>query len=545
MKRLKDIFKLGIVLLPAILVSPNAHAGSSEAATADYNGTYMGRYVISKYLANFCEIPDDVIVGKIDVLKNCMDKLAAKMRSQSAQIAEEGKKDWGSALSDTWNMALTQAGTVLANKQNYEDDYNSLWQSSEKTGDQHADQAAIANATEKQMAPFLALLSMHAEKLKADALSNLPNVNPELLYVTPASGQKENVDYKGTKEDIQVVPNALAIYCEMNGEDFVAEEKKDAVKKCLDTIVAKLNDKSSEERKQASDDYSIIISEQAQTLMMQAVNKSAGNVEYDKARKAQATANSQTQTDFETTSSHAFASTLQLQAINDFRTFFASGMKYIALGNLSNVDAAAVIEDMANDVNKDVKVDDFAAGNQVEDVNVTVDAGEVKEVDPNASDEDEADIGYDDGNDAPSGSSDVPVSADMLDNPGEGGGDAAPSPSPSPNSNPDNNGGKKSEYDSGDNNSKAKDPNVNTRVNHTDFGDAYIVEIGDQSASPHTISMLYNGEEFVFVERTDKGLKYLNDKDEINKFYEYYTRNETNPEVLRKMQKAYQEYMNK
>ena len=399
MKRLDDIFNFIIILLLSIAISFNAHAGSSEAATADYNGTYMGRYVISKYLANFCEIPDDVIVGKIDLLKICMDKMSTKLRSQNAQIAEEGKKDWGFALADTWNMALTQAGTVLANKKNYEDDYNSLWQSTEKTGDQHTDQAAMANATEKQMSPFLSLLAMHAERLKAEALSNLPNVNPDILYVTPASGQKENVDYNGASEDIQVVPNALAIYCELNGEDFTDVEKKDLVKKCLDTLLAKINDKSSEERKQANDDYSVIMSEQAQILMMQAVNKSAGNVEYDKARKAQSTANSQTQTDFETTSSHAFASALQLEAINDFRTFFASGMKFTALKNLADVDAAAVIDNMESDVNREVKTEDFNAENQVEEVKVTVDPGEVEEVDPETADEDIAEIGYDDGND--------------------------------------------------------------------------------------------------------------------------------------------------
>lgn len=414
MKQLKNILEITTVLSLAMIISLNASAASSESASADYNGTYMGRYVISKYLANFCEIPDDVIVGKIDVLKNCMDKLASKMRSQSAQIAEEGKKDWGLALADTWNMALTQAGAVRDNKKNYEDDYNSLWQSTEKTGDQHADQAAMANATEKQMSPFLSLLAMHAEKLKAEALGNLPNVDPDILYVTPASGQKENVDYNGAKEDIQVVPNALAIYCELNGGDFTDVEKKDLVKKCLDTLLAKMNDKSSEESKQANDDYSVIMAEQAQTLMMQAVNKSAGNVEYDKARKAQATANSQTQTDFETTTSHAFVSTLQLQGINDFRTFFASGMKFTALKNLADVDAAAVIENMENDVNKDVKVEDFDAQNQVEEVKVTVDPGEVEEVDPETADEDTAEIGYDDGGSTSSG--DEPSVSDMIDN---------------------------------------------------------------------------------------------------------------------------------
>ena len=52
--------------------SSSAFAQTTKSASAEYNGNYMGRTVISKYLANFCEIPDDVIVGKIDVLKDCL-----------------------------------------------------------------------------------------------------------------------------------------------------------------------------------------------------------------------------------------------------------------------------------------------------------------------------------------------------------------------------------------------------------------------------------------------------------------------------------------
>lgn len=515
MKQLKNIFKLGTVLLLTVVIGHNASAASSESASADYNGTYMGRYVISKYLANFCEIPDDVIVGKIDVLKNCMDKLAGKMRSQSAQIAEEGKKDYGSVLADTWNMALTQAGTVLANKQNYEDDYNSLWQSTENTGGQHADQAAMADATEKQMSPFLALLAMHAERLKADALNNLPNVDPELLYVTPASGQKENVDYKGTKEDIQVVPNALAIYCELNGEDFTDVEKKDSVKKCLDTLLAKMNDKSSEESKQANDDYSVIMAEQAQTLMMQAVNKSVGNVEYDKARKAQATANSQTQTDFETTTSHAFVSTLQLQGINDFRTFFASGMKFTALKNLADVDAAAVIENMENDVNKDVKVEDFEANNQVEEVKVTVDPGEAEEVDPETADEDEAEIGYDDGNDPIDGNETAVES--MIDSTGEAGGSSS--------FGADSNGGNES-----------KDNDANNRHQ-------FEIVKGDKTAT-----VIFNGEKCTFILEDNTGtLVRLEQADNstLQQFYEDYIINEKDDEKLKAFYNAYNAWVNR
>ncbi|MBR2274436.1 MAG: hypothetical protein IJ864_06405, partial [Alphaproteobacteria bacterium] len=154
MKNAIYIFKFFALLL-MLSISSSAFAQTTKSASAEYNGNYMGRTVISKYLANFCEIPDDVIVGKIDVLKDCLDKLAGKMRDDNQQNAQDGVKDWRRVLGDTWNMALTQAGTALANKDNYYDDYETLWQSTENTNDLHLDQAAMANATEKQMKPFL------------------------------------------------------------------------------------------------------------------------------------------------------------------------------------------------------------------------------------------------------------------------------------------------------------------------------------------------------------------------------------------------------
>ncbi len=375
--------------------SSSAFAQTTKSASAEYNGNYMGRTVISKYLANFCEIPDDVIVGKIDVLKDCLDKLAGKMRDDNQQNAQDGVKDWRRVLGDTWNMALTQAGTALANKDNYYDDYETLWQSTENTNDLHLDQAAMANATEKQMKPFLTLLSMHSEKIKADVISNLPNVDPKLLYVVPASGRTENVEFTGKYEEIQIVPNALSIYCELNGENFIYEEKKAEVKKCLDTLITKLNSKSAEEKKQASDDYSVILGEQAQYNMLQAVNKSAGNVEYEKVGNAQAKANAQTQTDFETTASHAFSGSLQLMGINDFRMFFASGMKFLALSNLPKVDAAAVIDNMSSDVNTEKKEKEADVKVYTEGVSVTVTPGTSEEVDPNTADPGDMEMGDD------------------------------------------------------------------------------------------------------------------------------------------------------
>ena len=169
-----NIFKFCVFLLPMLGINASAYAASTQSAFMDYNGNYKGRTVISKYLANFCEIPDDTIVGKVDVLKSCMDKLARKMNDKDPMIAEEGKKDWSRIMADTWTMAKTQSGTMLNNIENYEEEYQTLWQSTNASGgDTHMDQAKMDNAQEKQMRPFNGLLTMHAEKNKAVAINNL------------------------------------------------------------------------------------------------------------------------------------------------------------------------------------------------------------------------------------------------------------------------------------------------------------------------------------------------------------------------------------
>ena len=353
---------------------------SSASAEEQYNGTYHGRRVISKSLADFCQIADDVIVSDTAAVKECLNKLAAKLHDSDAKIQEEGKKEFQQIQLDQWVYTVAQGANKNSNVANYTDDYATMTQAvNSPGGDGQFDETGIAAATEKQMTALLDLTSMYSELLKAQALADVSQMDAGLPPVLPANGDTENINFSGMYENIQIVPNALAIYCQLNGDTFIMPEQQEKVERCLATLIAKMNANSDAERGENSDIYTAINTEQIQNMFIKAIERSAGDVDYAKARQDQDKANGETQTAFETTASMSAASNLQQSAINDFLYLYSMGAKYQALKNLKNVDAKAIANEL-KEATGEQKISDTEITASTETTSVTVSGGEEEEM---------------------------------------------------------------------------------------------------------------------------------------------------------------------
>lgn len=374
----------------------------SAQAAEQYNGVYYGRRVISKSLADFCQIADDTVASDMKALKECMIKLAAKQHDGEPKVQEEGKKEYQQILLDQNLYLAAQAKLNNANANNYLDDYQkALVPAAHSEGaDIHTRETGIAATTEKQMTPMLDATALLGEKIKADVLWQAPQMTANDNIVLPASGDTENVEFSGMYENVQVVPNSLAIYCQLNGSDFVDKEKQEQVTKCIDMLITKINSTSETEREDNQNAYRAIVEEQGQYAFMQAVERSTGRVDYAKARQQQDKDNSETLTVFETTTSMASASLMRLEEMIDYARLYNTDAKYTALRNVVEIDAAAVAGDIkASGIAP--KEQDFEASSTTESVTVKVTQPQMEEVntddEPTQSSETKS---YDDGKDS-------------------------------------------------------------------------------------------------------------------------------------------------
>ncbi|MBQ9034700.1 MAG: hypothetical protein IJ099_01905 [Alphaproteobacteria bacterium] len=393
---------------------------AEETEQEVYNGSYKGKQIIPVSLANFCKIADDAVATNKAGIVECLDKLAAKIHDAETAVQEEGRDKYRKIMVEQWVKVKSEAAIKSANAKNYSDEYYTLTDAVLAPGaDIKTRQTGMAAATEKQMTALLDLTDILSEEVKAVALGQLSSINPATTSILPASGDVKKVDFSGAVKDFQMVPNSLAIYCQMNGEDFAKKEKQADVKKCLDTIITKINAQSDDERKDNVADYEFITKGQMQDMFMQAVERSAGLIDRNEQRLKQDESGAKTQTEYDSTTSIASASNLKLSAFNDFLHLFAVEAKYMALKNLANVDARAISAELKED-EPAKEAQDMEVKTSTETVSVTVTAGEEEEVDvdeqENAQDAKEK-TEYD--ADLPDSGKSEKIDESLLDNTGE------------------------------------------------------------------------------------------------------------------------------
>jgi hypothetical protein len=170
----------------------------SAQAAEQYSGTYHGRRVIGKHLAEFCQIADDTVASDMKGLKECLEKLATKLRAGEPKVQEEGQKEYQEILTEQLVYLLGGGKSKNASAPNYEEDYNmSLKQAVHSEGsDIHTQETATAATTEKQMTSMLDAISLLYEKMKSEALNQVPLMNPDLKPVFPANGDMEKDSMK-------------------------------------------------------------------------------------------------------------------------------------------------------------------------------------------------------------------------------------------------------------------------------------------------------------------------------------------------------------
>lgn len=373
---------------------------SSFAEEANYSGTYRGRVVMPKSLAEFCQIADDTVAENLDDLNACLNNLSAKMRDSDPAVREEGVKEWRKIAGDLYSRAIGEAKAKSAAASNYEQDFATISPAADKPDETHSALAALAGATQKQMRVLVDADTAMLEGQKAATMAKLATNDPSLPYVVPVSGDGDDMDYDGMFEDIQVVPNALAIYCQMNGSDFVDEARKDDVKKCLDNILMKINSETPAEKEQGYSDYNVIVGEMLRQMYLRATTKTANMVESETDLKNQEEANGKTQTEWEDSTSITSIDLLLLRNINDFLSVYSDSRKWEAMLSLSGVNIKDVAE-LAGDNGahrKEATEDNYEV--IMEDASVAVESPGYEEVSDDDDDGANNVKPYDDGSDS-------------------------------------------------------------------------------------------------------------------------------------------------
>lgn len=158
----------------------------------------------------------------------------------------------------------------------------------------------------------------------------------------PAAGSSDGKSsgVNGLYEGRQVIPNTMAIKCQISGEDVVTDATK--IKDCLNKIIADMNSKDAVTKEEGQQDWQSIRQEQLELLKSEAVAKGAAINNYEKDKETQVNASSQTKTTHEDITSLATVATNISKVINSVRTLYAESMKFAAIDALASVDPSVL-----------------------------------------------------------------------------------------------------------------------------------------------------------------------------------------------------------
>lgn len=178
---------------------------------------------------------------------------------------------------------------------------------------------------------------------------------------------KESTIFSGTYNGKQVIPNTMAIFCQMNGAVMVGEEKATinkkevsgatAIQACLKKILKKMMNADPQTRDEGNKDWKTITQEQIIQLTPETLAKSVVVNDYAKNQETMEASEISFKDDHSDSGGHAAVTANMTDVINSLRSLYAEELKYTVLSTLSSVTYIPVDEDDAEEDKKDNKDD--------------------------------------------------------------------------------------------------------------------------------------------------------------------------------------------
>lgn len=176
------------------------------------------------------------------------------------------------------------------------------------------------------------------------------------LNVAAAQAEETDANYSGSYQGAQIIPNEMAIFCKISGEDVYNDVSK--IRPCLNSIIAKMHNSDAQTAKEGKEDWERIRLDQLNVVMGDAVAKTAYDADYTKDKNDIQEQGSKTQTEHEDVAAIAYAITSLTDNVSRLISLTAQNLKYGAIEGIALVDptvAGEVQEDAATEGGTTVK----------------------------------------------------------------------------------------------------------------------------------------------------------------------------------------------
>ena len=198
---------------------------------------------------------------------------------------------------------------------------------------------------------------------------------------------KEEVKYSGMYKDRQLIPDAMAVHCEMNAEDVVKDMSR--LEGCIRKYVTDMHNGNASEAAEGKQVYNVLRFNVLSDALKKGIAKAAAVNGYETAMNnyAEASANAETQFDSEANISNTLAFATDVQ--NSIRDLYVESLRIEAINGFGEVDPASFADEEKSEKAKSVEESEKKSDSNVTNVDTTVEiGGDGEEVDTGGADED-------------------------------------------------------------------------------------------------------------------------------------------------------------
>ena len=207
--------------------------------------------------------------------------------------------------------------------------------------------------------------------------------------------EAKDVDYSGVYNGVKVLPNTLTIYCKKNAEELV--KNPELVGLCLNLYVAAMNNSDAAVRSEGHKDYQLLMSEATIDSLSLALNKVAATTNYEDVQNDMAEKSSKGTTEREDGASISNTTSVSTDVINSLRELYANSLMLEAFRNLQEIDASAIDEMAAAEIERRAKLlktdANEALGKSLTEVTATIGENQAEAEDAGADEPENYDEG--------------------------------------------------------------------------------------------------------------------------------------------------------
>ncbi len=187
--------------------------------------------------------------------------------------------------------------------------------------------------------------------------------------------EKKSVEFTGLFNSSQIIPNEMAIFCQINGEDFLKDDAKR--NSCIDKIALKINNKDSTVRNEGITEYGAVKYAELKTMAGQATTKNAATGSYQEIQNNVGKAISDTKTEHEDNVAIANSVSISTDVINTMRDLLVERLKYDAINGIASIDPNVIKEVEQNEGASSGETSEKSQGSTIEVGEQTSDATKI------------------------------------------------------------------------------------------------------------------------------------------------------------------------